>query len=165
MAEHTIAAIYTGAALVKPLSDLMKEILGDYKVMNILDDSMIADIIEAGGMTKAVKRRLYGYYEIACASGAELILNTCSSIGMLSMVHGSSFPSRLLELMNPWLGGQLNSLTQSLSWQHSLPPWIQPYGCCKGVHRRQGNQSRPSVHWLMVHSLPSPPGMQKPMID
>jgi hypothetical protein len=48
MAEHTIAAIYTGAALVKPLSDLMKETLGDYKIMNILDDSMIADIIEAG---------------------------------------------------------------------------------------------------------------------
>ena len=24
---------------------------------------------------------MYGYYEIACASGAELILNTCSSIG------------------------------------------------------------------------------------
>ncbi len=81
MAKHKIAAIYTGAALVKPLSDLMKEVIPDYEVMNILDDSMIADIIAAGGMTKEVKRRLYGYYDIACTSGAELILNTCSSIG------------------------------------------------------------------------------------
>ena len=79
--KHKIAAIYTGAALVKPLSDLLKEILPDYQVMNILDDSMISDIISAGQLTKEVKRRLYGYYEIACASGAELILNTCSSIG------------------------------------------------------------------------------------
>ncbi len=81
MAKHTIAAIYTGAALVKPLSDLLGQTLDDCRVMNILDDSMIADVIAAGGMTKAVKRRLYGYYEIAVASGAELILNTCSSIG------------------------------------------------------------------------------------
>ncbi len=81
MGKHKIAAIYTGAALVKPLSDLMREILPDYEVMNILDDSMIAEIIAEGTLTKAVKRRLYGYYEIACASGAELILNTCSSIG------------------------------------------------------------------------------------
>jgi aspartate/glutamate racemase len=81
MVEHKIAAIYTGAALVKPLSDLLKEALPGYKIMNILDDSMISDIINAQGMTKEVKRRLYGYYEIACASGAELILNTCSSIG------------------------------------------------------------------------------------
>lgn len=81
MGTHKIAAIYTGAALVKPLSDLMGELLPDYEVMNILDDSMIAEIIRTGGLTKAVKRRLYGYYEIACASGAQLILNTCSSIG------------------------------------------------------------------------------------
>ncbi len=79
--SHKIAAIYTGAALVKPLSDLMKEAMPGYEVMNILDDSMIADIIKAGELTKAVKRRLYGFYEIAVASGAELILNTCSSIG------------------------------------------------------------------------------------
>ncbi|MFA5447061.1 MAG: aspartate/glutamate racemase family protein [Sphaerochaeta sp.] len=81
MAKYTIAAIYTGAALVKPLSDLLKEAMGDCRIMNILDDSMIADIIAAGELTKEVKRRLYGYYEIAVASGADLILNTCSSIG------------------------------------------------------------------------------------
>ncbi|MBN2861164.1 MAG: hypothetical protein JXK93_12935 [Sphaerochaetaceae bacterium] len=79
--NHKIAAIYTGAALVKPLSDMLKDALNGYEVMNILDDSMIADIIKAGKLTKEVRRRLYGYYEIACASGAELIFNTCSSIG------------------------------------------------------------------------------------
>lgn len=81
MATHKIAAIYTGVALVKPLSDLLREALSEYEVMNILDDSLIAEIIAHDGLTKSVKRRLYAYYGIACASGAELILNTCSSIG------------------------------------------------------------------------------------
>jgi Asp/Glu/hydantoin racemase len=81
MAKRKIAAIYTGVALVKPLSDLLRQEIPDCEAMNILDDSMIADIIRAGGLTKAVRRRLYSYYDVACSAGAQLILNTCSSIG------------------------------------------------------------------------------------
>ena len=81
MGKHKIAAIYTGNALVTPLSNLLKAELPDYEVMNILDDSMIGEIIENGKLTKNVALRLYAYYGIAAASGAELILNTCSSIG------------------------------------------------------------------------------------
>lgn len=125
MAEHTIAAIYTGAALVKPLSDLMKETLGDYKIMNILDDSMIADIIEAGGMTKAVKRRLYGYYEIACASGAELILNTCSSIG--DAVYGARefSPIPIIRIDEP-MARRAIELTDSIAVLATLPTTLDP---------------------------------------
>jgi Asp/Glu/hydantoin racemase len=79
--KHKIAAIYTGLALVKPLADLMKESLPEYELMNILDDSMIAEIIRNDGLTPAVIRRLYSYYDAAAGAGAELILNTCSSIG------------------------------------------------------------------------------------
>jgi methionine synthase II (cobalamin-independent) len=49
--------------------------------MNILDDSLITDCIENNGMTEAVKKRLFSYYKTAYSSGAELILNTCSSVG------------------------------------------------------------------------------------
>lgn len=78
---RTIAAIYTGVALVKPLSDQLKEALPGYRIMNILDDSLIAEIIAEGRLTPAVRRRLYSYYDAAASAGAELILNTCSSIG------------------------------------------------------------------------------------
>ena len=78
---RTIAAIYTGVALVKPLSDQLALALPGYRIMNILDDSMIAQIIAEGGLSKAVRRRLYSYYDAAVTAGAELILNTCSSIG------------------------------------------------------------------------------------
>lgn len=81
MGVHKIAAVYTGVALVKPLSDMLRESLPGYEVMNILDDSMIAEVIRNNGLTKAVVRRLYSYYDAACSAGAVLILNTCSSIG------------------------------------------------------------------------------------
>ena len=78
---RTIAAIYTGVALVKPLSDQLRAALPGYRIMNILDDSLIAEIIAEGMLTPAVRRRLYSYYDAAASAGAELILNTCSSIG------------------------------------------------------------------------------------
>ncbi len=81
MATRKIAAIYTGLALVQPFSSLAKEILPGVNVMNILDDSLIQDIITCGKVTGPVRRRLYSYYDAACSAGAELIINTCSSIG------------------------------------------------------------------------------------
>lgn len=125
MTTHKIAAIYTGAALVKPLSDLLKDALPDCQVMNILDDSMIADIIKDGCMTKAVKRRLYGYYEIACASGAELILNTCSSIG--DAVYGARefFPIPIVRIDEPMVRKAIE-LSDSIAVLATLSTTLDP---------------------------------------
>lgn len=76
-----IAAIYTGAALVDPLRKILKELMPGYGIINILDDSLIADVIAAGGLTPAVSARLLSYYRAAVDAGACAILNTCSSIG------------------------------------------------------------------------------------
>jgi Asp/Glu/hydantoin racemase len=76
-----IAAIYTGAVLVAPLSGMLKEALPGCTVMNMLDDSLIADCIAADGLTKDVTRRLCNLYQIAYEAGADCILNTCSSVG------------------------------------------------------------------------------------
>ena len=67
---RTIAAIYTGVALVKPLSDQLKSALPGFRIMNILDDSLIAEIIAEGGLTASVRRRLYSYYDAAASAGA-----------------------------------------------------------------------------------------------
>ncbi len=123
--KHKIAAIYTGAALVKPLSDLLKETLPEYQVMNILDDSMIADIISAGTLTKEVKRRLYGYYEIACASGAELILNTCSSIGDAVYTAREFFPIPIVRI-DEAMSRKAIEMASSIAVLATLPTTLDP---------------------------------------
>jgi Asp/Glu/hydantoin racemase len=76
-----VAAIYTGAALVDPLRKIFKERMPEYGLINILDDSLIADVIAAGGVTPEVSARLLSYYRAAVDAGACAILNTCSSVG------------------------------------------------------------------------------------
>lgn len=76
-----IVAIYTGQGLAGPLQKLIEQALPSYKLVNIIDDGIIHDVIADKGVSKAVTRRLAKYYQIAAEMGANVILNTCSSIG------------------------------------------------------------------------------------
>lgn len=77
----TIVAVYTGQGLSGPLQQVFKEELPECRFINLIDDSMINDVMKAEKVTKAVSRRLLQYYHIAEEIGADIILNTCSSVG------------------------------------------------------------------------------------
>jgi Asp/Glu/hydantoin racemase len=77
----TVVAVYTGQGLAEPLKAVFNEILPDCRLINIIDDSLIADVVASKKVTPAVTRRLLRYYETAEEMGADAILNTCSSVG------------------------------------------------------------------------------------
>ncbi len=77
----TVAAIYTALNIVEPIQQLFTELLPDVRLINIADDSLIQDVIAAGDVPPTVVRRLVSYYQAAEQAGAEVILNTCSSVG------------------------------------------------------------------------------------
>ncbi len=77
----TVVAIYTGAGLAEPLKAVFNELLPECRLVNIIDDGLIHDINRTGSISSAVTRRLTRYYENAVEMGADVILNTCSSVG------------------------------------------------------------------------------------
>ena len=79
----TVVAIYTAMAvgLMNDVKQMVTAEIPDCRLINIADDSLIADVIKAGEVTPAVTRRLLDYYRAAEEAGATIILNTCSSIG------------------------------------------------------------------------------------
>lgn len=60
---------------------LFDEIMPDVRLINILDDSLLADCVSAGGMTPAVTQRLCDYARSAQEAGADAALSLCSSVG------------------------------------------------------------------------------------
>lgn len=78
---RTVVAIYTGQGLAEPLKSMFSELLPDCRLVNLIDDGLIHDINAAGRIQPAVIRRLIRYYENAAEMGADVILNTCSSVG------------------------------------------------------------------------------------
>ncbi|OXM87434.1 Asp/Glu/hydantoin racemase [Paenibacillus rigui] len=77
----TVVAVYTGQGLADPVKNLFTQLMPEYRLINIIDDGLIHDVIREGTVSKAITRRLIGYYRQAADMGADLILNTCSSVG------------------------------------------------------------------------------------
>lgn len=81
MEKKTLGLIHTSATLVPVFQQLCAESLPDVNVFNIVDDSLIKDVIAKGQLTTSTARRVVDYVGSAEAGGADFIMVTCSSIG------------------------------------------------------------------------------------
>jgi len=77
----TVVAVYTGRGLAESIIEIFTEVLPECRLVNLIDDSIILDVIQEGRVTPHIVRRLVQYYQIAQDMGADAILNTCSSVG------------------------------------------------------------------------------------
>ena len=76
-----VVCVHTAMALVEPLTKIFQEYLPEVNVNHIADSSLIKEVIAAGEVTPAVRRRLLSYYNGAADAGADVVFNTCSSVG------------------------------------------------------------------------------------
>jgi Asp/Glu/hydantoin racemase len=81
MQQKTLGLIHTSATLVPVFQQLCNQYLPQVKVFNIVDDSLIKNVISCGELTPANARRVVNYVGSAEVAGADFILVTCSSIG------------------------------------------------------------------------------------
>lgn len=81
MKPKTLGLIHTSATLVPVFQSLCNEYLPNVTVFNIVDDSLIKDVIAKNELTKLTARRVVNHVGSAELAGADFILVTCSSIG------------------------------------------------------------------------------------
>ena len=79
--SKTVACIYTAPALVDPLKAEFEKTLPDVKMINIVDDTLIFDIINAENITDELEKRTLAYFQAADNCAADAIFSTCSSVG------------------------------------------------------------------------------------
>jgi aspartate/glutamate racemase len=78
---RTVFIIHTSAVSKDDLTRLFGEFAPDVLVRNIMDDSLLPEVLANGGVTPAVTKRLCEYAVQAEAAGADLIFTQCSSVG------------------------------------------------------------------------------------
>ena len=93
-----VAAIHTALAMVEPTKALFAEHLPDVRLINIVDESLIQDIISVGSVSPAVKKRLINYYYSAVDTDADIIFNTCSSVGEVAFLARDFIPIPLVKI-------------------------------------------------------------------
>lgn len=81
MKPKTLGLIHTSATLIPVFQQLCKEHLPGVNTFNIVDDSLVKNIIARGEVTESIYKRVADYVSSAEDSGADYILVTCSSIG------------------------------------------------------------------------------------
>lgn len=78
---RTVIVVHTGPATIQPIKQQFQEILPDVRVVNLMDDSLLNDVIAAGHLTEAVTGRIFSYMQLGQQMGAVALLNACSSVG------------------------------------------------------------------------------------
>ncbi len=73
--------IHTSLVSHSDLNQLFADIMPEVKVFNIVDDSLLNDVMENGAITPRIVSRMCAYYKEAASNGADLIFNQCSSVG------------------------------------------------------------------------------------
>ncbi|MCX7658456.1 MAG: aspartate/glutamate racemase family protein [Oscillospiraceae bacterium] len=81
MNQKKVAVIHTSFVSVDELKKLFKEILPQVQMINIVDDSILPEVIKSGQVTPSIVRRICNYAAEAEALGADAVLNQCSSVG------------------------------------------------------------------------------------
>jgi Asp/Glu/hydantoin racemase len=93
MKQKTLGLIHTSATLVPVFQQLCKQSLPETNVFNIVDDSLIKEVINRGELTAGTARRVVDYVGSAERAGADFILVTCSSIG--AAVEAAAFLTKV----------------------------------------------------------------------
>jgi aspartate/glutamate racemase len=81
MSQKTLGLIHTSATLVPVFQQLCNQHLPGVQVFNIVDDSLIKNVIKCGELKPDTARRVVNYAASAEQAGADFIMYTCSSIG------------------------------------------------------------------------------------
>lgn len=78
-----VVVIHTTPVTIPLLKELIRQEVGECEVVNLLDDSMLPEINEAGRVTEGVRYRLYSLLALAGTLKPDAVLCACSSIGGL----------------------------------------------------------------------------------
>ncbi len=76
-----IALIHTTPVTVEPLKKLIKEKEPEIEIINIVDDSILPELINNQADISLVEKRVKYYIKTAAEQGADLVMSACSSIG------------------------------------------------------------------------------------
>jgi len=78
-----LVVLHTTPATIESLTALIKQEICEIKVVNIMDDSILDDMIHKN-QVELVEKRWLQYAQIASSLGADAILSACSTVGELA---------------------------------------------------------------------------------
>ncbi|GGE52767.1 hypothetical protein GCM10011391_34520 [Pullulanibacillus camelliae] len=135
----TVVAVYTGQGLDEMVKKAFAQHLPNQRLVNIIDDSLIYDVVKAGEVTASVKKRLLQYYQHAVDMGADAILNTCSSVGEVADIARALIDTPIIKI-DEQMAQEAVEHYQTIGVLATLPTTLQP--TMRLIERQAANSGR-----------------------
>lgn len=76
-----IAMLHTSSATLAMMQQLIADIMPEVEVIHLVEESMIKQVMKAGGVTPNIAARIADYVHIAEKADCDIFITACSSIG------------------------------------------------------------------------------------
>jgi len=139
MKEKILGFLHTSATLVPMFEQLCKSKLPSVKTFNLVDDSLIKEVIARGKLTPRTTRRVAQHIAAAEDAGADLIVVTCSSIGAAVETAEALASVPVLRVDRPMVDRAVQT-GQHLGVIATLPTTLEP--TVDLIHRRAAVASK-----------------------
>jgi len=102
--SKTVIMIHNGMVLVDTVMDICKREMPDVVIKNIIDETLVRDIIQYGGVKPEMTRRIARYAMSAQDTGAAAVVMTCSSLSETVDVFGPMINIPSFKIDEPMCG-------------------------------------------------------------
>ncbi len=111
--------------MIETTNALFKKHLPEVKLNHILDDSLIQEVINFNTVTPSVTKRLLSCYYMAVEAGADIILNTCSSVGEVALNARKLLEVPILKIDDP-MAYEAVASAEKIGVLATLPTTLSP---------------------------------------
>jgi Asp/Glu/hydantoin racemase len=121
-----LAFIHTSPSVIPTFKSLADELVGPRaKIFNMVDESLLCDIIGHGCCPPATAKRLVGHVIAAEGAGAQIILVTCSSMGRAVEASRTLVASKVLRVDEP-MAAKAVATGRRIGVIATLPSTLEP---------------------------------------
>lgn len=120
-----IALVHTSPSMIPVFKALADELLKGIDAFNVVDESLLCDIVRDGTCPPATARRLVGHVLSAADAGATHVLVTCSSMGRAVDAARGMTAAAVLRVDEP-MARQAVSLGRRIGVIATLPSTLHP---------------------------------------
>ncbi len=125
--NQTVFVLHSVFVLVKPLQELFSEILPQAKIFNLVDDSLLPEVIREGKVTKKIMKRVCGYITTAEEIGANAVLSVCTTMSDAVDIAKSLVNIPLVKIDEPMVEKAL-TLGEKIGLIATFLPTLDPSG-------------------------------------
>ncbi|THF85464.1 Asp/Glu racemase [Deinococcus sp. KSM4-11] len=123
--QETLALLHTTPVTLTDLPVRVTAQAPHVRVINILDDSLLADVMAAGEVTLAVHARLRAYLHAARDAGATAVMTCCSSVGAAVDALAGELSIPVLRIDRP-MAAQASTLGRRVGVLATVPTTLEP---------------------------------------